>query len=239
MKIGVEVGVFEGRFSRWMLDQWHACEAYYMVDLWAPQSHYRQMDAAPLDENLRRMQNARKNVEPYKDKATLLRNSSVDAAARFADASVDFVYLDARHTYDAISEDLEAWWPKVRPGGILAGEDYMNSDEVWQMTSTCDFGPRRKMFPWSGCKEWELPRGTYFDCKPRRECENATLGSPEAEAASCGSDYSLQLDGTRRRDNKAVRAAVDEFASASGRQVQLAYRDPQRAFMWNTWAIRR
>ena len=52
LHIGVEVGVFEGRFSRWVLDQWHACTAYYMVDLWAPQSHYRQMDAAPLPEQL-------------------------------------------------------------------------------------------------------------------------------------------------------------------------------------------
>ena len=60
---------------------------------------------------------------PHAHKATLLRNSSVRAAAGFADSSVDFVYLDARHTYDAVSEDLRAWWRTLRPGGILAGED--------------------------------------------------------------------------------------------------------------------
>ena len=241
LTVGVEVGVFTGGFSRWMLDHWPACVSYYMVDLWAPQEHYRQMDAAPLDENLRRMDIARRNVEPHKHKATLVRNSSVGAAMGFADASVDFVYLDARHTYDAVTEDLEAWWPKVRAGGILAGEDYMESDEVWMVTATCNFGPRRAMYPWSGCSKWDLPMGSYFACKPRKECENATLGSQEAEAIkpACGSDYSLQADGTRRKDAKAVKSAVDEFAMRHRRQVQLAHRDNQRAFMWNTWAIRR
>ena len=240
-RICVEVGVFEGRFSRWMLDNWRACEKYYMVDLWDAQQHYRQMDSAPLEENLRRMDIARQQVSPHAAKAVLLRNSSTVAAARFADASVDFVYLDARHTYDAVTDDLKAWWPKVAPGGILAGEDYMESDEVWQMTATCDFGPRRTMYPWSGCNSWSLPRGAYFACKARRECENVTRGSAAAEKIEppCGSDYGLQQDGSRRRDNKAVRSAVDEFAMAHGRQVQLAYRDPQRAFMWNAWAIRR
>lgn len=214
-----------------------------MVDLWAPQEHYRQMDSTTLDENLRRMETAQQQVSPHSTRAVLLRNSSVQAARRFANGEVDYVYLDARHTYDAVTEDLEAWWPKVKPGGILAGEDYMESDEVWQMTATCDFSPRNsgQMYPWSGCAKWELPRGSYFACKARKECQSLRLGSPEAEAIHppCGSDYTLQSDGTRRKDNKAVRAAVDEFAARHRRQVQLAYRDPQRAFMWNTWAIRR
>ena len=109
LKVGVEVGVFKGGFSRWMLSTWNACVSYYMVDLWAPQDHYRQMDAASLDENLQRMETARNNVAPWAKKATLIRNSSVSAAAQFADGSVDFVYLDARHTYDAVRADLAAW----------------------------------------------------------------------------------------------------------------------------------
>lgn len=131
LKIGVEVGVFRGGFSGWMLSHWKACERYYMVDLWAPQQHYRQMDAAGLGENLQRMEAARANVARFGAKAVLLRKSSVQAAATFEDGSLDFVYLDARHTYDAVMEDMEAWWPKLRRGGILAGEDYMDADEVW------------------------------------------------------------------------------------------------------------
>ena len=245
-EIGVEVGVFKGGFSRWVLDHWPLCQRYYMVDLWAAQDHYRQMDSTSTAENLKRYEQARQAVEPHKKKAELVRKSSVAAAATFPNASVDFVYLDARHTYDAVTEDLEAWWPKIKPGGIMAGEDYMDAHEVWQVTATCDFGPSRPKggharYPWNGCKEWDLPHGAYFSCKPRRECENATMGSAEAEAIvpPCGSDYSLQADGTRRKDGKAVKGAVDEFARRQRRQVQIAHRDPQRAFMWEAWAIRR
>ncbi len=49
---------------------------------------------------------------------------SVGAAAIFADASVDFVFLDANHSYESVVNDLRAWWPKIRPGGMLAGHDY-------------------------------------------------------------------------------------------------------------------
>jgi predicted O-methyltransferase YrrM len=35
------------------------------------------------------------------------------------------VYIDARHDYCSVTEDLELYWPKLRPGGIVAGHDYM------------------------------------------------------------------------------------------------------------------
>ena len=42
------------------------------------------------------------------------------------DGTLDFVYLDAGHDYASVLEDLQAWAPKVRPGGMLAGHDYWN-----------------------------------------------------------------------------------------------------------------
>ena len=42
------------------------------------------------------------------------------------------MFIDARHSYDAVLEDLNAWWPKIRPGGILAGHDYVDADELWR-----------------------------------------------------------------------------------------------------------
>jgi predicted O-methyltransferase YrrM len=49
---------------------------------------------------------------------------SLVAAASFADASVDLVFIDARHEYEPCLADIRAWLPKVRPGGIIAGHDY-------------------------------------------------------------------------------------------------------------------
>ena len=55
---------------------------------------------------------------------------SIQAAQKMKKESLDFVYLDARHDFCAMMEDLEAYWPLVTPGGILAGHDYMSSPEV-------------------------------------------------------------------------------------------------------------
>ena len=54
-----------------------------------------------------------------------VRASSVEAASGVPDASLDAVYLDGDHAYEAVAADLAAWWPKLVPGGLMAGDDYM------------------------------------------------------------------------------------------------------------------
>jgi hypothetical protein len=49
---------------------------------------------------------------------------SLDAATRYPDASLDYVYIDADHYYEAVCRDIDAWIPKVKPGGIIAGHDF-------------------------------------------------------------------------------------------------------------------
>ena len=49
---------------------------------------------------------------------------STIAAAKVAPRSLDFIYLDARHDYEGVAEDLRSWWPALRPGGVLAGHDW-------------------------------------------------------------------------------------------------------------------
>lgn len=52
------------------------------------------------------------------------RSLSVPAAQRFPDAFFDFVFIDAAHDYSNVTHDIRAWWPKVKPGGVLAGHDW-------------------------------------------------------------------------------------------------------------------
>lgn len=55
---------------------------------------------------------------------TLYRNTSLNASLFVADESLDIVFLDARHDYEAVLDDVMAWKPKVRRGGILSGHDF-------------------------------------------------------------------------------------------------------------------
>jgi len=63
----------------------------------------------------------------YADAISLVVSDSLSAARLFADASVDWIHLDARHDYASVSADIRAWLPKLRPGGWLSGDDY---DEI-------------------------------------------------------------------------------------------------------------
>ena len=63
-----------------------------------------------------RLQNAKKMVRP-------LVRSSLAAADELKDIRFDLIFLDGDHSYQAVSEDIVAWKPKVRPGGILCGHD--------------------------------------------------------------------------------------------------------------------
>jgi predicted O-methyltransferase YrrM len=58
------------------------------------------------------------------DDVTLIVRDSPKAAHLFADESVSFVMLDGDHSYDGVTRDIDAWWPKIKPGGLLAGDDY-------------------------------------------------------------------------------------------------------------------
>lgn len=55
---------------------------------------------------------------------TLHRAYSPAAAAGFADASLDWIYVDGMHTRDAVLADLRGFDAKVKPGGLILGHDY-------------------------------------------------------------------------------------------------------------------
>ena len=48
---------------------------------------------------------------------------SLTASRIFTDGIADLVFIDADHRYKQIKQDIEAWYPKVRNGGIICGHD--------------------------------------------------------------------------------------------------------------------
>jgi len=62
------------------------------------------------------------NLEPFN--VTMLRECSLNAVSGFKDSSLDFVFIDGDHRFDAVMQDLIRWTPKVRKGGLVILHDY-------------------------------------------------------------------------------------------------------------------
>lgn len=54
----------------------------------------------------------------------ILEGDSASEAANISDETMDAIFIDADHGEESVSRDISAWWPKVKPGGILAGHDF-------------------------------------------------------------------------------------------------------------------
>jgi Methyltransferase domain len=121
LQTGAEVGVQYGGNSRVTLGDWPSCTKFYLVDLWKHQDNYHD-NANFVDDQQNKIYEAAQNtLKRFKDKTIFLRMSSVEAAPRIPDQSLDFVYIDARHDFCGVTDDMNAYWPKLRPGGIMAG----------------------------------------------------------------------------------------------------------------------
>jgi hypothetical protein len=64
------------------------------------------------------------NTREFTKYITTLKLSSVEAARLFDDKSLDFVFIDGSHLYESVRDDIAAWAPKIKSGGIIAGHDY-------------------------------------------------------------------------------------------------------------------
>lgn len=130
--VGAEIGVFKGDLSRRLLEREGI--TLYMVDSWAvhnTDSEYAKTDFhgnLTQDEQDLFYQCAKDVTSFAGERAKIIRKTSLEAAKGFADESLDFVFLDADHTYEAVKADIKAWLPKVKKGGLLCGHDYENID---------------------------------------------------------------------------------------------------------------
>jgi hypothetical protein len=124
---GVEIGVQQGEFSENILRYWRGMHLI-SVDPWCEDKPENYVDIANVLQGTHDLyyQTTTKRLAKYGSRSTIWRLTSIEAAARIQRHSLDFVYIDARHDYKAVMEDLDAWFDKVRPGGIVAGHDYID-----------------------------------------------------------------------------------------------------------------
>lgn len=117
---GVEVGVAEGIYSQVLLEANPGVQLY-AVDAYRAYGEYHDFRRQTNIDALRALASAR--LAPYKN-CTFVPEFSLDAVERFEPNSLDFVYIDANHSFQYVVNDICAWSSRVRPGGIVAGHDF-------------------------------------------------------------------------------------------------------------------
>jgi len=125
---GVEIGVLRGFFSEIIL-KYSNLSILYSIDPWKEfdKNFYTALDNAPQDEQEKRYSLTIELLKKYKERSKILRATSQEAAHFFGTETLDFIYIDANHSYEECKNDIELWWPKLKKGGIFAGHDYLNA----------------------------------------------------------------------------------------------------------------
>lgn len=117
-----EVGVAEGRSSQEFLG--FGFKHITLVDQWEHIPGQHGDGGMPPHWHASNLAEVVKIERKNPGKVRILQGDSVAMAAEVKDGSLDFVYLDANHAYEAVLADLKAWLPKIKKGGIMAGHDY-------------------------------------------------------------------------------------------------------------------
>lgn len=123
----VEIGTWKGLSITYLADKVkHKPIRIYGVDTFKGTAGEHDEDIDVINGTL--FETYCKNITPYPNIVTIQKPSN-EAYKDFSDHSIDFVFIDADHHYEAVKEDINNWIHKVKKGGIISGHDYAYGGE--------------------------------------------------------------------------------------------------------------
>ena len=131
-----EIGVNRGDFSAEILPTMTP-RRLHLIDIWSSPGDVEHVVG---HEDFYHLVTSRFKNEP---KVDIHRSDSLRAAASFEDQSLDMVYIDADHSYEAVLADLIAYGPKLKPDGVICGHDFVDLEVLRMLkgrTSEDKFG---------------------------------------------------------------------------------------------------
>ena len=139
---GAEIGVAKGEFSEIMCKGMPNLKELICVDPWAtyddnPRGHVEQNEA---------WQMAHERLAAYP--VTFLRKFSMDAVRMFPEKSLDWVYIDAHHSFNYVICDIVEWSKRVRSGGTICGDDYFDMRWGGVVDAVNAYTHHHRISPW-------------------------------------------------------------------------------------------
>jgi len=149
--LGVEVGTQYGDFARKLIEL-ASPQFLHLID-----HSFEAFDRSGLDEWI------------ADGRIKLHEGDSAEVLSGFSDDSLDWVYLDADHSYDGVTRDLKALESKLKPEGILICNDYTQ----WSPLEALPYGVPRAVHEFCQDYNWEfhilaLHRWGYHDLALKR-----------------------------------------------------------------------
>jgi hypothetical protein len=125
-----EIGVYQGHYAQNFIPKLNkGCEVW-LIDIWTTKgndsyfsdnSKYVPSCADILKKAYRDLQKKYSEFE----NVHVVKDRSPEAASKFPDNFLDWIYIDSNHQYECVSRDIKAWWPKLKMGGFMSGHDYI------------------------------------------------------------------------------------------------------------------
>lgn len=124
-----EIGVYEGEFARHIIAK--NPNKLYIVDPWVNQP----IEIYPNDDYANKsnqdfeimFQKVNNEFSKYKN-AIIVRDFSMNFVQKVPYESLDFVYIDAIHTFENTFCNIILWSQKVKKGGWICGHDYTGNN---------------------------------------------------------------------------------------------------------------
>ena len=118
---GAEIGVKDGAFSL------HLCQTIpdlqlICVDPWKEYAADPRSEAQEKQERL--FSQACEKLKPYSVSIHRMASMAWIHAGCDVFGILDFIFIDANHTFDFVMQDIIEWSKLVRPGGLVSGHDY-------------------------------------------------------------------------------------------------------------------
>ena len=125
----VEVGSWIGRSSAYVASLIKASGKnikFYCVDTWEGSEEHVEIINNLKSQGDTLLKVFLTNIRDceLQDYVNPIKMESIEAAKTFEDESIDFIHIDAAHDYENVLADIKAWYSKVKPGGLITGDDY-------------------------------------------------------------------------------------------------------------------